>query len=451
MTALPSPAGLHKAASTSTSITLGWTNGDGTAQTEVYRDGALVTTVAAGVSGYADGSLTAFSGYSYRIRHVKAGGLYSPLSIAVPMFTSLPVPASLTATPSGTDVHVVWSNTTGVADIEITRDGVHLTTVSAGGSDYFDLALPDGNYSYQVRYVVPGDSGAYGGLASATVDVIPDNPPSGVSAVASSPSEIDLTWTNSSADQVQVFRGTSPSPTTLIATVGSGLTTYADTGLAAATTYYYRLKHVRAGVPSASYTADVSATTSVAPLAAPGSFNIDTPFTDRAALGWTPGGAYSTEVYRGPAPNPTTLLATVSSGIDAYNDDTVVTGSLYYYRVRHVLGGSSSGYVSGSVTLPAPSVTVDGVNADQTTNLVGIDFSVVVGPRGATVSLSWSCTPSGGSGSADNVSGGYEADPGLDIKHFGVGTEQTFSVSVSLKDAGGSVVATAFGGTTFYA
>ncbi len=87
--------------------------------------------------------------------------------------------------------------------------------------------------------------------------------PSGLTATAASNSQINLSWIDNSTteDNFIVARSTSAGgPYTDIATLASGTTSYSNTGLAAATTYYYRVRAVNGGGSSA-YSNEASATT----------------------------------------------------------------------------------------------------------------------------------------------------------------------------------------------
>src|SRR5262249_39726576 len=68
--------------------------------------------------------------------------------------------------------------------------------------------------------------------------------PTGLVASAASSSEIDLTWQDNSSNETgfKIQRAASSTgPWTQIATVGAGVTSYANTGLSPATTYYYQV------------------------------------------------------------------------------------------------------------------------------------------------------------------------------------------------------------------
>jgi N-acetylneuraminic acid mutarotase len=68
--------------------------------------------------------------------------------------------------------------------------------------------------------------------------------PSDLTATAVSSSRINLAWTDNSTNEIgfRIYRSTDGRNFQKIANVGANITTYADTGLAAATMYYYRVR-----------------------------------------------------------------------------------------------------------------------------------------------------------------------------------------------------------------
>lgn len=68
--------------------------------------------------------------------------------------------------------------------------------------------------------------------------------PSDMGAAANGSSAISLSWTDNSSDETgfKVERSTDGSTWSQIATVGAGVTSYTDTGLAGGTLYYYRVR-----------------------------------------------------------------------------------------------------------------------------------------------------------------------------------------------------------------
>ena len=119
--------------------------------------------------------------------------------------------------------------------------------------------------------------------------------PSGLAATANSASQISLNWTDNSADETGFKVERSPDGSTAwtqIATPAANVTSYADTGRSAVTTYFYRVRATSAAGDSA-YTSTVSATTS----------KLDQTITFAAIAGKTFGDA------------PFALDATASSGL----------------------------------------------------------------------------------------------------------------------------------------
>jgi PKD repeat protein len=132
-----------------------------------------------------------------------------------------------------------------------------------GTSDQFILNFGDGapsfNSSTSHTYTAAGTYTAtltvfYTNLASAsdtitiTVSAASSLPaaPSNLTAMALSKSQINLTWTNNSANQdgvkIERCKGSSCTNFTQITTVAGTATTFTDSGLAANTAYRYRVR-----------------------------------------------------------------------------------------------------------------------------------------------------------------------------------------------------------------
>jgi uncharacterized repeat protein (TIGR01451 family) len=88
----------------------------------------------------------------------------------------------------------------------------------------------------------------------------PPMAPTNLAASATSATEVGLTWTDNSANEsgFNIHRSNNGKTFSLIATVGSDVTTYSDSGLSVATKYYYRVRAYNAiGDSSFSNTATV--------------------------------------------------------------------------------------------------------------------------------------------------------------------------------------------------
>jgi hypothetical protein len=169
-----------------------------------------------------------------------------------------------------------------------------------------------------------------------------------------------------------------------------------------------------------------------APLADPSGLTLTNPFSDRVGISWTNGDVTaSTEIYRGTAPNPTSLLTTRAAGVSSYNDDTAAAGTLYYYRIRHVKSPQVSGYVEDDVTTTTPSFT--GLTlTDVGSGFIQLAWTVTNPPISTRVDLDgWSDTEGyaaaeGLGGSEINISSPYSLAQYADI-----GTGPSLDVQVS--------------------
>jgi subtilisin len=165
----------------------------------------------------------------------------------------------------------------------------------------------------------------------------PDPPgaPSGLIASAFSSSQINLTWTDASTNEtgfkIERCAGTAPcSSFTQIATVGAGATTFSNTGLAASSTYTYRVRAYNAGGDSA-YSNHADATTFDAPpapaltLSATGYKRQGVQYAD---LAWTGATSTNVDIFR----NTVRILTTSNDGVHTDNINTKGGGS-YTYKV----------------------------------------------------------------------------------------------------------------------
>jgi subtilisin family serine protease len=124
-------------------------------------------------------------------------------------------------------------------------DGTYnqIDTVGIHVMSYSDTTLPtEGTaYYYQVRaYNGIGDS-TYSAEANATTPLVA---PSAFAARTISKQQINLTWTdNSTAESgFEIDRRTSGGTFALIATLGSDVESFSDTGLSPGTTYFYQIR-----------------------------------------------------------------------------------------------------------------------------------------------------------------------------------------------------------------
>lgn len=391
-TPLPPPTGLTSQVLGSTSLQLDWTDG-GVYSVQVYRNGALLTTVSSGVETYTDNSVTSGVEYIYKLRHT-SGTNFSVFTAELAAASAPPAPTSLTAEQDGTNVDLEWSNPSTSHDtVRVYRDASLIASLGSSALTHTDNSPAPASYNYTVRNYDSVTTGLsdVSNVAAITVIGAP-SPPSSFTATADGQDTIDLSWTYGASDaETEVYRDTSPTPTTLITTLGTGVTTYEDTGLSASTTYYYRIRHKRSGLFS-TYVSDDATTDSPAPDP-PSGFSVTSTHSDRNALSWTTDGTSQIEVYRGTSYPATTLLTTLSATTNSYNDDTVSSGILYYYRIRHKVGASYSTYVEDFETTLTTSLSGVSITANSGTDVVSISYTVNNPPVAPTVDYGdWSDT-----------------------------------------------------------
>ena len=187
-------------------------------------------------------------------------------------------PSGLTATAvSGTQINLNWNASTdnvGVTGYQVQR------CQGAGCSNFAQIATPTTttysdtgltpatSYTYRVRAIdAAGNVSGFSSTATAaTPDTIPPTAPSNLAATAVSSSQINLTWTASTDNvgvtgyQVQRCQGAGCSNFAQIAAPTT--TTYSDTGLAASTSYSYRVRATDAAGNLSGFSNVASATTS---------------------------------------------------------------------------------------------------------------------------------------------------------------------------------------------
>ncbi len=178
------------------------------------------------------------------------------------------------------------------------------------------------------------------------VEALATNAPSNLAATGASSSQVNLTWTDNSTDEIGftfAFDTNSglTAPTYVFAG-GPNTTSYSHTGRSAATTYFYKIK--AEGNPDSTWTAVASATTT------PGNLAASVVSSSQINLSWTGNSGNSNIV------GYTFAYATNSSfsgavyhfvagaGATSYNHTGLSVGTTYYYKIK--AEGTSDAYDS---------------------------------------------------------------------------------------------------------
>lgn len=198
---------------------------------------------------------------------------------AVSPVAAPPVPQAVAAAfIASNQVLVTWSPTNGSQigfKIERSTDNQNffeIGTAAASPNAFTDVAAPVGITSYyRVRsYNQTGFSGySPSVLANSWASLQLPAAPSNLNASAISSAQINLTWTDNATNETgyKLERKTGAGATyAQIAATGVGITNYSDTGLAASTTYYYRVRATNS-IGDSAYSNETNATTPAAAAA----------------------------------------------------------------------------------------------------------------------------------------------------------------------------------------
>jgi Zn-dependent metalloprotease/transcriptional regulator CtsR len=371
-TAAPAaPSNLSATPVTSSRIDLLWTDNASNEQgfkVERSTDGANFSQVAllgVNATAWSNTGLATGGTYTYRVRSYNGPNDSAPSNTA----TAAPLPApnapgNLVATPiSGSRIDLAWTDTSAYEQgfkVERSTDGTTFTqiaTVGANVTTYSSTSLASGTtYTFRVRaYDGPNDS-AWSNTASATTSSAPAAP-SNLAATPVSPSRIDLAWTDNSATEqgFKVERSTGGA-WSVIATVGSNVTSYANTSLISGTVYSYRVKAYDG--PNESAYSNIASATPLPPPAAPSGL-LATPFSSsRIDLLWTDNASNEQgfKVERSLDGVNFVLLAVIGANTTGYSATSLTAGTTYAFRVRAYEGPNESApsNTAAATTLPPP-------------------------------------------------------------------------------------------------
>jgi chitodextrinase len=297
--------------------------------------------------------------------------------------------------------------------------------------------------SFAVLLAVLGLPGCGGGetnlsadpnITGVNTDATPPSTPTGLSAVAASPSQINLSW-NASTDNVGIAGYRVYRNGTLITTLGN-VTTYQNTGLTASTTYSYTVQALDMAGNASAQSAPASATTlstpDTTPPSTPTGLTATAVSSSQINLSWNAStdnvGVTGYRVYRDGA-----LIATLGN-VTTYQDTGLSASTTYSYTVQALDGaGNASGQSSpATATTQAPDTT-------PPSTPTGLTATAVSSSR---IDLSWNA-------STDNVGvTGYRVYRGGTLiatlgnvttyQDTGLTASTTYSYTVDALDAAGN-------------
>ena len=350
---------------------------------------------------YSDTGLTSVTLYYYHIRGTKAGVMsaWSPLVSAT---TNIKTPTGVTVnTVASTDItlSINWTGVTGADYYTVTRTGlatpVTVPHVGASGSTqtYTFTGLTAAT-SYDFTVAANTNDGAVSAASLPISGMTMPAAPAGLTVTATNATTLKIGVTvDATVTMYEVERSKSPATNadgtfttidgTLLSLIGSQFP-YSDTGLTAATLYYYHIRGTKAGVKSA-WSPLVSATTN---LTTPTGVTVDTVASTDTTLDlkWT--GVTGADFYTLTSTGPTAKVTVAHVGAPGATQTYTFTGlaAANSYDFTVAAANSISGAVSTASTpvtgktLPAApaGLTVTATNATTLKIVVTLDPAVTL-------------------------------------------------------------------------
>ena len=369
--------------------TLTWKAVSGAAKYEVYRarskDGTYTKYSTTTGTAYTNSSyLTSGATYYYKVRALDANGNAGPYSAVVSVTCRLKLTAP--SVTGGNDAQgrptLKWNAVSGAAKYEVYRarsmngDYVKYSTVT--GTSYTNTSyLANGTtYYYKVRAL--GSDGSYGPYS--TPVSVTYKAPFGAPLVTGSKDSQGrpaLKWDKvTDAAKYEVYRARSKDGTYSLMSTQSA-TGYTNTSyLANGTTYYYKVRALKANGTASAYSSVVTITYGTVPTPAAPAMRSAKADSAGITVSWdTAANAVTYNVYRtADAGSSWTQVASSVKG-SSYKDTTVKKGVKYGYKVRGVaadgktLGPMSPTGVTAKVT--AASTTPDYVKLTSARRVTG--------------------------------------------------------------------------------
>src|SRR5204863_2673741 len=239
-------------------------------------------------------------------------------------------------------------------------------------------------------------------------------PPSGLTAIGTSSSTIDLGWTDNAINEVgqRIERSVGSNANyAFLTNVGANITAFTDTGLLDGTQYFYRLKAFNTGGFS-TYSNERSAITT---LNSPTSLTATAVSSSQINLAWTDNSLAESgyRIEQSPVDDLHFIeIAVTGPNVTFYSATGLSEGTKYYYRVRAYNAIATSAYCSEK-------------NATTFSNLPAAPSGLTITSiTSSTVSLAWTDNANNETGfkvqRKQGVGGTYTqiATPGANVTTF---------------------------------
>jgi hypothetical protein len=321
------PAGLTCAPTASSyTIPLAWTNGSAYDAVHVYRDAALVATLAADTVSHAD-TVAGPGTFAYEVRGVVADTETAGATCSS-VVSYVASPASFACPVSGGTVNLSWELPISYTEIQIVRNSLAIATLAGDATSLSDTVPNSGTYIYEVRGLVAGLPVSGAALCIANVGAPP--PVTGLSCALDAGSVL-LAWTNGAADydSIEILRD--DASLTILAGGASGYTDASPP--AGPVSYEVRAYYGTISSAAGAATCEVGSGTTPSPVG----LVCERTSALEVTLTWTNPASYSLiQLYRDGV-----LLAQDPGGFGGVQD-TLPSPGTYVYGVVGVLSGVPS-------------------------------------------------------------------------------------------------------------
>ncbi len=277
-------------------------------------------------------------------------------------FIAAPSAPNITATVTfpSTRLDLAWTdNSANETGFEIYKslDGTTFSLLAATADNataYTDAGLtPDTTYWYKLRAVSDVGRSDFTDFATGKTNL---TWPTALTAVALTSNSVVLTWTDASTNETgfEIYRSPNGTAYTQLVKTDPDVTTHTDTnGLAAETTYWYRIRAVNDDGPS-NYAGPVSVKTLKAVPAAPTAFYSPSSTPDSIDLAWKDNANNETayELYRSLNGTTYTLLVTTAADTITHIDTGLAANTTYWYKLCAVGEAGRSAFAFYSTKTP---------------------------------------------------------------------------------------------------
>ena len=287
-----------------------------------------------------------------------AAGEWLEYTVNVPTAGLYTIEMRVASNGTGGDFHIEFGgvNKTGSITVPGTGGAQSWQTLTIPG-----VSLGAGQQIMRLALDTIGGSGAVANFNSLNFVVTAAAPPapSALSATPISSSQINLAWTDNSSNEggFRIERSTDNVNFTEIATTAVNAIAYSNTGLAASTTYYYRVRAFNSGGNSA-YSNTASATTQASLLpAAPTTLKAVSVSKSQINLTWADKSSNEDGFKIERSTNATSgfvEIATTSQNATSYSNTGLAANTRYYYRVRAFNSNGNSAYSNVANTKTKP-------------------------------------------------------------------------------------------------